>query len=264
MRNRVFFILFGAAISISSSHAQIDVGFIKHLNNQNLQREHFTYLHYPELSPSSDSVNYFKGKYYLKYFNDTMFLNHYFKSYNVFKDDSASLIIASTKFLNGSFSNQETWFKNLPASDSTFTLKSLTMVYTASVNPSAVSPNLLPEPLIKDFLNYKSLYSRSPYIGAVLSGAVPGLGKLYAGRRVGAINSFLATISFAVQYWEAERRLGANHPYTIFSLSVLGIFYGGNVYGGYNAVKKVKAEKKKQFLINASEYFHHSYPFLLD
>lgn len=84
--------------------------------------------------------------------------------------------------------------------------------------------------------------SRSPVVAGMLSAAVPGLGKVYAGKAGEGIAGFLYTLAFAATAYDFYRGAGPRSALFIISASVAGIFYVGNVWGSVVAVNRKKYE----------------------
>ena len=134
-------------------YAQFNYLFVKYLSDQNLEREHKTYLAGPFKNMNEDSISYFRAKYYLQYFNDSLFLNNYLKSRNIFNKDTNAFNLASIAFLTAT--GKDVWF-GYSLKDSVSSLaNSIRFMYIVSKNPVAVDINDIPEKLQPDFLYYK-------------------------------------------------------------------------------------------------------------
>jgi hypothetical protein len=232
-------------------NAQVNVKFVEHLSLNSLQTEHSTYL---SALPASDSTAYFRAKFYLQYFNDSLFLKNYFQSPQLCNADKLLLHQADVIFLNRSGSEmRRKWFaqrdeKNVP--------EEIALVYQASEDPHNYKTGDFPEPLREDFTKYRRIYKKKPVYGALLSTAVPGLGKLYAGKPASFIFAFVINACYAAQTVESAVKLGDRHPLTLINLSAFTIFYVANIYGGYHSVKDLKRERKKQFLKDAAAFYN--------
>ena len=84
--------------------------------------------------------------------------------------------------------------------------------------------------------------SRSPFVAGIMSAAVPGLGRIYAGKTAEGISSFLYVGALVATSWDLYNRLGGNNPFFIISASISGIFYVGNIWGSAVAVNRVQRE----------------------
>lgn len=126
--------------------------------------------------------------------------------------------------------------------------------FYAANQPRTSSLLLVDDRLQKEFETYKRFDKKKPFVGGLLSTFVPGLGKGYAGRNQSFVNVFFVHLLYGATIYESVRKIGLKNPYTLLNLSYCGIFYLSNVYGSYLEVKKVKKEKKKQFILNAARY----------
>jgi hypothetical protein len=84
--------------------------------------------------------------------------------------------------------------------------------------------------------------ARSPLIAGALSAAVPGLGKIYAGKTAEGIVGFLYVAAMGATAWDFYRGAGPQSALFILSASVTGIFYLGNIWGSAVAVKRQQNE----------------------
>jgi len=85
--------------------------------------------------------------------------------------------------------------------------------------------------------NYKS-----PLIAGLLSGIVPGSGKLYAGKRGEAIAAFLSTATLGFITWENYRKDGLKDIKTLAFGTALAVSYISNIYGSVFTVRIIKTE----------------------
>lgn len=87
---------------------------------------------------------------------------------------------------------------------------------------------------------------RSALIAGVLSAAVPGLGKIYAGKTAEGIASFLYVGAMGLTTYDFYDRLGPKNGFFILSAAVTGVFYAGNIWGSALAVKRQHNEFKNE------------------
>lgn len=252
MRN---FLLAFSFLPLLSLFAQIDPAFIVHLSRNKLQREHLAYLQSAKKT-ATDTLSFFCAKYSLQYNEPEKFLEVAPLAGTYFLKDTSALNYACLFFLRSPRLHADRFFAlSILNETSSFYARSMKGIYTAAADPSAVSLALIPAPLRQTFSDYKKTYSKKPFVGGLLSTLVPGLGKFYAGRRMSFANTFLTHSFFIITAVEAIKKLGIRNAYTICNLSVSGIFYLSNIYGSYVDVKRVKKEKRKQFLLDAADYF---------
>ncbi|MFW6019148.1 MAG: hypothetical protein ACOCPM_01080 [Bacteroidales bacterium] len=84
---------------------------------------------------------------------------------------------------------------------------------------------------------YASINMKSPWMAGLLSAAVPGLGKVYAGKPNQGLSSFLTVGIFALQSWEAYYRQGLTAPGLYLSGAFALGYYIGNIWGSALSVK---------------------------
>lgn len=83
---------------------------------------------------------------------------------------------------------------------------------------------------------------KSPFLAGVLSAAVPGMGRIYAGKTGLGIGTLLTSAVFALQTWEGYRKDGVKSARFIIFGSIFSIFYVGNIWGSVFTVKISNAE----------------------
>ncbi len=84
--------------------------------------------------------------------------------------------------------------------------------------------------------------ARSPLLAGALSAAVPGLGRIYAGKTAEGISGLLYVGAMFLASWDFYNRLGSRSPFFIISAGVTGIFYVGNIWGSATAVSRINNE----------------------
>lgn len=255
------FLLIGLCLFSFSIKAQVNRTFVDYLSKNDLKKEHFAYLKNVSDKITHDSLSYLKANYYLQYFNDSLFFMNYSNCRNLFINDTLLFNKANILFLKPGITNQHRWFNSFDDKTVSFVSQSIKQTYFASVSPMHTKVADLPIPLQKDFLKYKKNYNKKPFIGGALSTILPGLGKLYAGKKKSFATTLFTHVIYGVQSYESIRKLGIKNPFTVFSLSFFGVFYISNIYGSYRDVIQVKKETKTQFLINASDYYNFNYSY---
>ncbi len=83
---------------------------------------------------------------------------------------------------------------------------------------------------------------RSAFVGGLLSAAVPGLGRVYAGKAPEGIVSFLYVAAMGLVSYDIYRGRGAQSPCFVISATTTGIFYIGNIAGSAAAVRRSNEE----------------------
>jgi TM2 domain-containing membrane protein YozV len=231
--------------------AQIDAGFVEHLAQNHLFAEHRAYLN--TVRQPADTLFYFRAKFHLQYFNDSLLLENYLKSKVLCNGDSLFMKQAGGRLLqSGRQEVCQTWFASLSSGEESGMMK----VYRASENPNLYSPGVFPVELKKPLAAYKKMYNKKPVIGAALSALIPGLGKMYAGKINTGFGTLLLNSIYAVQTAESYQKLGVKHPFTIINTSAFAVFYFANVYGAYHSIIQLRKERKKQFIKDATTYYN--------
>ena len=256
-RFRIYWFFIGMAVPLCFS-AQVNLQFVAHLNRNQLHQEHYQYLIEQAPKISADSANYLWAKYFLAQQNPKKFQEHFLSSVLLFRSDTAAMNIASAFLLrHGNTASQI--FETLPDSVfSSFYSRRAQNVIRAVNSPTEVALDIKDEKLQAEFSSFRRFYKKRPFVGGLLSAVVPGLGKCYAGRPVSFLNVFFAHVLYGVTIYENIKRVGIKNPYAILHLGYCGTFYLANIYGGYQEVKKAKAEKRKQVLLNAAQYIDHN------
>jgi hypothetical protein len=101
---------------------------------------------------------------------------------------------------------------------------------------SAYSSNI--RQIETSMLRVKNFKKRKPFVGALLSAIIPGMGKIYAKKPKQGISSLITVAVFAVQAIEMYRHGGFKNTGFYVYGGVFTAFYLGNILGGAHAVKK--------------------------
>jgi tetratricopeptide (TPR) repeat protein len=94
---------------------------------------------------------------------------------------------------------------------------------------------------------------RSPALAGVLSGLLPGLGQVYAGRPLDGLVSFLVNGLFiwgGIEAWEDDQKEVA----AVIGFVELG-WYGGNIYGAINSAQKFNWHQRSHFVQDMEDDF---------
>jgi len=91
-----------------------------------------------------------------------------------------------------------------------------------------------------------ALPARSPLVAGVLSAAVPGLGKIYAGKTGEGIAAFIYTMAFGFTAYDFYRGAGPQSALFIVSAGIASVFYAGNIWGSAVAVNRKKYERNHE------------------
>ncbi len=254
MKLKQFFLFFHFSFFIVLANAQVDLLFMDHLSKNNLEKEQLAYIHELSGKVSSDTLSYLKAKYYLQYYNDSLFFSNYSASKKIFINDTLTFNKANIFFLNPVVTGQSKWFGSLENEKTSYLSKNISFVYSTGLSPLKCDANTLPVVLQKDFLKYKKSYNKKPFIGGALSAVIPGKKRSF-------VTTFLANVVYGIQSYESIDKLGIKNPFSIFTLSFFSVFYIANIYGSYHDVAQVKKDTKKQYLINAFNYYNFNYSY---
>jgi TM2 domain-containing membrane protein YozV len=236
-------------------NAQVNLRFAKHLSDLNLRNEHLAYIN--SLPIHNDSTYYLKACYFLKYFNDTLFLTNYKASIALCHADTSLLKLASIHFLDEQLKFKSTrWFDQKSHIEYINSIEKFGIINSLCVNPNLRMNKELPEDLQPSFLNYKKVYNKKPLLAASISCLIPGLGKLYAGKKKAFVSTFLINAVFATQATESIIKAGVRHPLSIINIGAFSVFYLSNIYGSYKAVIQLRNERKQQFIFEATNFYN--------
>ncbi len=82
----------------------------------------------------------------------------------------------------------------------------------------------------------------SPFIAGMLSAAVPGLGKVYAGKSAEGVAGFLYVAALGLTAFDFYRGSGPDSVLFVLSASAAGAFYVGNIVGSVAAARRTNQE----------------------
>jgi TM2 domain-containing membrane protein YozV len=249
--------------TFSQRNPDCDLKFITHLVNTGCFEEALYLLDSSDCSSilMNDSINYLRG-WSLYSLNQpvsssenllkitpasSLYLkSHFYAAYNYsqtgnfdkatealdkieLKTDSLNSLknyqIAGIKLLQGDLPSFEEWFNKVNRGHSGIT-DSYDRLLSVSV----------------DMKNHRS---KSPLIAGLMSGIIPGSGKLYAGKTGEAISAFLSTAGLGLVTLENYRKSGLNSFKTIAFGSVLAVTYIANIYGSAFTVRILETEYKE-------------------
>lgn len=236
-------------------NAQVNLRYAEHLSSLNLQNEHLAYIN--SLPTHNDTTYYVKANYFLKYFNDTLFLQNYNASKLLCQSDTLLLKLASIHFLDEQKKfKSNRWFTQQIPENSNNAFTKFQVINSLCSNPDLIHTNELPQDLQSSFLKYKKVYNKKPLLASSLSCIIPGLGKLYAGQKKAFISTLLINAVFATQATESSLKVGFRHPLSIINIGAFSVFYLSNIYGSYKAVIQLRKERKQQFIFEATNFYN--------
>ncbi|MFY9151792.1 MAG: hypothetical protein WAO52_07260 [Prolixibacteraceae bacterium] len=257
----VYFVVFILLFQSGFAQNKIELPFIEHLINKEYYKEVIHLLDHDFLNYSphqKDSLNFYKGwayyslkeldlstisflnvgeesTFYLKsrFFAgyDQIFLENYpearkiFSQLNVKDEPSFSLFNFE---MSGICLLQGNW---LEAKE-----------HLKQVNPKNATINQQVEALGQINRELETHRKKSPFLAGLMSGIIPGSGKIYAGKTGQGIASMIATTGFGLITWENYRKLGIGHVKTILFGSIFVANYVSNIYGSVISVRIIENE----------------------
>jgi TM2 domain-containing membrane protein YozV len=255
----VIFLSF-TSLTFSQSSISCDLKFIDHLVNSGDFEDAMYLLDSTDCSSvqSNDSLNYLRGwtlyslnrllpsaeclnkvtpesEFYLK--------SHFFAAYNFTHTGNLNNAIEVLSKINLNTEKQMS-LKNYELAG-IYILQGNRVLFKDSFSKinrdlyeiSESSDNL--QKLSDDLKNHKM---KSPVIAGVLSGIIPGTGKLYSGKRGEAISAFIATTGLGIVTWENYRKSGLNSFKTLAFGTAFAFSYAANIYGAVLTVNILETE----------------------
>ena len=257
------FIIFVLTFQSAFSQIKSELPFIRHLVNKGYYKEAIFLTDKDTLQhgkQQQDSLNYFRGwaHYSLKNLEQStlsllkvgkespfyqkshffagynqIYLGNYHEAQNVFKqmnildEPNLSLMnfeLTGIEMLQGNWQQAKEKIKQVNPENAT-----LTQHVTALRN-------------ICD--EHETHRSKSPVLAGIMSGIIPGSGKIYAGKTGAGIASMIGTVGFGLITWENYRKLGIENAKTIIFGSIFIFNYASNIYGSVISVKVIENEYK--------------------
>lgn len=240
-----------------------DLPFIEHLINKGFHEEAIYRIGQspiPKTEGERDSLSYFKGwaEYSLKnlqestnsllkvgetsnfYLKSQFFAGYnqiYLESYaqakqifnqiNAVSDPNLSLVkleLSGIEMLNGNWQKAGTMLQE--------------------INPEIATLNEQVVALSQICKIQATRRAKSPLLAGIMSGIIPGSGKIYADKTGEGIASFISNAGFGLITWENYRKLGFDHPKTILFGCIFMANYISNIYGSAISVKITENEYK--------------------
>ena len=100
--------------------------------------------------------------------------------------------------------------------------------------------------IVKLDKDYQKIRNNSGLLAGLMSAVVPGLGKVYAGKHLQGISSFLPVTLMGLMTWEAYKKAGPTSARFILTTGLFSIFYIGNIWGSVLSVSVVRNEKNNE------------------
>lgn len=133
--------------------------------------------------------------------------------------------------------------------------------YTVSIDlmlrqydPENISDLQLDHAIESSYRSYFRASQKSPVLAGFYSAAIPGAGKLYAGKKRQSLNMFVLNAALGLQAWESYRKAGGHSARFIVFGSLFSVMYISNIYGSVKSVIKSRRDEEKQLHY---EILHH-------
>ena len=86
---------------------------------------------------------------------------------------------------------------------------------------------------------------KSSFLAGLMSGIIPGSGKLYAGKKGDALTAFMTSAGLGLVTWESYRKTGINSIRTILFGTAFVFAYIANIYGSVLSIRISETEYKE-------------------
>ncbi|MBE0663835.1 MAG: hypothetical protein IH597_15370 [Bacteroidales bacterium] len=117
-----------------------------------------------------------------------------------------------------------------------------------------------PEPVLKSYSSIAaeamSMKLKSPALSGILSGIIPGSGKIYTGEWQDGLTTFVFVGSTAWQSYRGFSKYGISSPYGWIMGAISAGFYAGNIYGSVKSANKYNTEKRNNINIRVQAVFY--------
>lgn len=112
------------------------------------------------------------------------------------------------------------------------------------------------------YTRYYKACRKSPVLAGLYSAAIPGAGKLYAGKKRQALNMLIMNVGLGLQAYESYSKAGISSARFIVFGGLFSVFYVSNIYGAVKAVLKSRNDERKQLHHDLTNYYltYNAYP----
>lgn len=244
-----------------NSFTQTKSDLLNHLFKNKLFREFEYVLNYDTVGINPDSLAYFKILNQLNQNQNTEIIKNFELAEKLIVSDRNFYLRLNLHFLQLNDSLKKVWFNNKLNQLEDTVSKQFKNLAKILLNEKSVDTILIATELRKNFKEYIKYRSKKPIISALYSAIIPGLGKLYNGRKYSFRNVFSAHILLGSKFIESVYVLGIYNPYTFITFGFLSTYYLANIVGSYFDLKEVKKEKQLEFIFNVQNYYLQSSAF---
>lgn len=276
MKSLLWFIFILCNCFTINAQKKFDFNFYKNLINQKEPEMAVLYLNNSIATSTSknqsDSINYLKGLIFFekKQFDSTVFalenINYLSPIYNhsvflksismIYKNDKESSIFNSINSIRDSNIVVNEIKKMMLASNALihknhnkFDSIILQIDTTIFITKSLIST-------LSKWSEKRNLKNKNKFLAASLSAIIPGLGKVYVGKKFDGLNTFLTHIPLALIMYESYYVAGFNSSRFITFSTIASLFYIGNIITSYHNVnierKEVNNERKNEILLQCN------------
>lgn len=270
------------SLSIFPQSSNNDFHFIQYLLKNNRPQHSLYYLNHLPVNLSADTINYLKGySYYLLKKPDSASVilskvsspylynkSKILSSLNFSYIDSIDKSIQIAKgIIDDENESESLIIKNILLSGNYLLQKRYDSaeiyIYLLMTAPPVFKPSV---DKIKELSEkQKHFHKKSPLAAGALSAIIPGLGKLYAGRKGEAMTMFTANIIFAGFTLEAYYRTQTfKSPTFIVFGTLFSFFYTGNIIGSIHSARRQNISKQKQIKNEILAEMHYAVSNILD
>lgn len=244
-----------------NSFTQTKSDLLNHLFKNKLFREYEYVLKYDTVGINQDSLAYFKILNHLNLKQNSEIIKNFEFANKLIVSDTNFYLKLNMHFLQLNDSIKRVWFNNKLKHLEDTVSKQFKNLAKILLNEKSVDTILIATELRKNYKEYIKYRSKKPIISALYSAIIPGLGKLYNGRKYSFRNVFSAHILLGSKFVESVYVLGIYNPYTFITFGFLSTYYLANIVGSYFDLKEVKKEKQLEFIFNVQNYYLQSSAF---
>lgn len=121
-------------------------------------------------------------------------------------------------------------------------------------DPQTIGTLQLDPAIETSYRKYFKASKKSGALAGLYSAAIPGAGKLYAGKKRQGLNMFILNAALGLQTLESYQKAGGNSARFIVFGSLFSVLYISNIYGAVKSVIKSRHDEQKQLHY---EILHH-------
>ena len=247
----IFWFLFSSLLSFSQSKLE----FVNHLKNNELIKEWEFLIFNDTMSIPKDSLAFYRADYYLYRGEQSQIIKEFKEGKTLIMNDKSLYIKLNLFFLDEIDSIKSRWFYNEIIDCQDTLSKQFKNIAAISFANKEIDTALIPIELKKSYAEWLKYYNKKSFVSALYSTLLPGLGKIYNGRKYSFRNVLAAHVLLGAKFLESNFYLGFLNPYTLLTLGFYSTYYIADIVGSYHDLIKVKKEKQKQFSLDVKNYY---------